>query len=54
MRKYKIELKGCDGTTEFVMELTSGQAELVEKLGKLSEETSQYGCEPTLHIKEEK
>jgi len=50
LEKYKIVLDGCDDFTEFEMELTQTEAELVDRIGILSKETSTYGCMPKLYI----
>ena len=47
---YKIWLHGCDDSTGFEMELLESELELLIKVAKLSEETSEYGCMPTMAI----
>ena len=50
MSKYKISIDGCDDSTIFDIELTPMQAKLIEKISKLSYDTSTYGCQPTLEL----
>ena len=49
-KTYKISLLGCDDTTEFDMELTDTEVELLKKVAAKSEETSEYKCMPTMDI----
>ena len=51
-QEYVITLCGCDDYTEFVMELTKEEAQLLKRVCKLSEETSTYGCMPTMTLEE--
>jgi len=50
MAAYQIQLSGCDDETTFDMDLTKGQAALLERVAALSRETSTYGCEPRMTI----
>jgi len=50
MKSYTIYLHGCDDTTEFEIELTEAQAELVRIMVDKSEEASEYGCQPVMQI----
>lgn len=52
MKTYEICLMGCDDETRFNMELTDTELELVQRICKLSEETSDYGCMPTMTCEE--
>ena len=52
-KRYVISLLGCDDSTEFAMELTEEEAALMVRVGELSEQTSQCGCQPTLCIDED-
>lgn len=47
---YKICLQGCDDYTEFVMNLSLEEAELLYRLSSLSKMYSTYGCQPILKI----
>lgn len=49
-RTYEIGLHGCDDSTLMRMELTSAESGLLRRVAKLSEETSTYGCMPTLEV----
>lgn len=51
-RSYEIKIKGCDGDTTFVMDLTSDEAELAERIAARSRQVSEYDCEPTMTITE--
>ena len=54
MNKYWIILTGCDDSTEIPIEsLTENDVCLLEKIAKLSEEISSYGCMPTLQFMSE-
>ena len=50
---YKIRLRGCDDDTEFFMDLTNQEYELVKKISEISKRTSTYDCMPTLEITQE-
>jgi len=52
MKTYKIQVIGCDATTTFSMQLSPEEFVLVERLCALCTETSTYGCEPVMYIKE--
>lgn len=54
MAEYKISLWGCDDYTQFTMELTDQEADLIKRVADKSEATSSYGCMPTLTIEEVK
>lgn len=47
---YRIRLIGCDDTTEFVMDITEDEAALIRRVAEKSDETSNYGCMPTMTI----
>lgn len=51
-KSYAIQIKGCDDDTTFVMDLTSTEAELAERIAARSRETSQFDCQPTMIITE--
>jgi hypothetical protein len=46
--KIRIVLRGCDDSTYMDMEVTEAEVEFLERLAKISTETSTYGCMPTL------
>ena len=47
---YKITLQGCDDYTEFIMNLSEEESELIYRLSTLSKMYSTYGCQPVLNI----
>ena len=47
---YKITLQGCDDYTEFIMNLSEEESELIYRLSYLSKMYSTYGCQPILKI----
>jgi hypothetical protein len=49
---YTINLNGCDGTTQFTMELNEKEKELVEKIANESRIASPYSCYPTMSLEE--
>ena len=51
-REYKICLMGCDDWTEFTVELTEDEANLLRRVSELSHKTSTYGCMPIMDIDE--
>ena len=50
MKNYTITLLGCDDITRFNMDLTNEEVDLLNRVCKLSKETSEYGCMPTMEI----
>lgn len=48
--KVQICLSGCDDYTVFEIDTTEEEYLFLEKISKLSKETSTYGCMPTLLI----
>lgn len=53
MKRYIVQLEGCDDSTNFEMVLTEAQAEVLEGLKRLSEKYSTYSCKPRLDYWEE-
>ena len=51
-KTYIITLEGCDDETVFKMDLTEGEAILLEKVAAKANETSTYGCMPRMYIEE--
>lgn len=49
---HTIKIAGCDGTTEFNIDCTSEEAELIQHISQLSKEASPYGCFPVLLLEE--
>lgn len=47
---YKITLQGCDDYTDFIMNLSEEESELIYRLSSLSKMYSTYGCQPVLNI----
>jgi hypothetical protein len=47
---YYVCLNGCDDYTEFKMEMTFQEYEFLQRVCKLSEETSTYTCMPTMTV----
>jgi hypothetical protein len=45
---YEIKLRGCDGSTRFVMDLSAKEAALLQVVAERSEKTSVFSCQPTL------
>lgn len=45
-----IRIRGCDDATDFVMQVDKEEAEVVERLARLSQENSKYNCQPTLTV----
>lgn len=51
-KTYVITLEGCDDETVFKMDLTEGEAILLEKVAAKANETSTYGCMPRMYVEE--
>ena len=49
-KTYLITLEGCDDETVFKMDLTEGEAILLEKVAAKANETSTYGCMPRMYV----
>ena len=45
-----VVLAGCDDSTTMEIAVTIEERAFLERLAKLSEETSTYGCMPVLYI----
>lgn len=48
--KYQISVNGCDATTNFEMELTDDEVEIVKRVAAKCTETSTYSCMPTIDV----
>ena len=51
-KTYIITLEGCDDETVFKMDLTEGEAILLEKVAAKANETSTYSCMPKMYVEE--
>ena len=51
-KTYVITLEGCDDETVFKMDLTEGEAILLEKVAAKANGTSTYGCMPRMYVEE--
>lgn len=49
---YTVAVVGCDDHTTFNITLTPTELETVVALAKKCNETSSYGCMPTIHVAE--
>lgn len=47
----KIELVGCDDTTEIDMCVTAQELEVLQRVSKMSREISTYCCMPIMEIR---
>lgn len=47
---YEIELRGCDDSTIFKLEMTEEEHSFLEKVAELVDKSSTYRCMPTMHI----
>ena len=47
---YKITLQGCDDYTEFIMNLSEEESDVIYRLSTLSKMYSTYCCQPVLNI----
>lgn len=50
MPKYQIRVHSCRKDTIVHMRLNSWQANVLQRLAKLTQHKSQSECEPTLHV----
>ena len=50
MKKYHIENRGCDDTTEFDIELTDEEYKTIIKLFDANNKEADYDCKPDLYI----
>jgi hypothetical protein len=50
--KCQISLRGCDDSTEFIVDITKEQIKFLKSIEEISEEVSTYGCMPTMIIEE--
>ena len=49
-KKYTISLDGCDDSTIIFEELTKEELEFLKRIQSKINETSEYGCMPTMEI----
>ena len=52
VRRWNVGLHGCDDSTIFEMDLTDEEVETLRKVAAKAEETSTYGCMPTMTVEE--
>ena len=52
VRRWNIGLHGCHDSTCFEMQLTDAEVETLRKVAAKAEETSTYGCMPTMTVEE--
>lgn len=50
--KIKVVLSGCDDSTYIEMEVTAVEFALINRIADLSDEASEYGCQPTMYAYE--
>lgn len=50
MAAVEITLSGCDDHTKFVVDLTDDETQLLERIATLSQEASDYGCQPRMIV----
>lgn len=51
-KKYRISLIGCHDNTDFEVDLTDEQLEVVKFIAKKSEEVSEFSCMPVMEVEE--
>ena len=51
-KKYRISVHGCDDSTIIEKELTEDELKTIQLVAKEVTETSEYGCMPTMEVKE--
>ena len=49
---YTVSVNGCDDSTIFDVWLTQEEYKIVKNLCFMCTEASEYGCQPTMDIKE--
>ena len=54
MKRYKVSVDGCDDSTIVEMELNELELDFLKRFSKLVNETSTYGCMPTIELEEVK
>ncbi|MGH3834160.1 MAG: hypothetical protein ACRDSF_00430 [Pseudonocardiaceae bacterium] len=52
MTLTRITLSGCDDSTKVDIELTDDERALVQRIGQLTKERSEYDCQPTMHVED--
>jgi hypothetical protein len=53
-KRIYIRVRGCDDTTQFFIDLTEQEIELIKRLAAITEKISTYGCMPTIAVDENK
>lgn len=51
-RPYTITVQGCDGSTEITVYLANHAAVLLQEVARQITEASEYGCMPTMSVRE--
>ena len=51
-KKYRISVHGCDDSTIIEKELTEDELKTIQSVAAEVTETSEYGCMPTMEVKE--
>lgn len=51
-KNIRIDIIGCDDSTIFDITVSEDELVFLEKLCKLSKETSEYGCQPIIEFEE--
>lgn len=54
MKKVKVNIIGCDDTTIFNLSVNESEFKFLEKISKISINTSQYDCQPVIEFEEVK
>ena len=54
MKRYKVSVDGCDDSTVVEMKLNELELDFLKRFSKLVNETSTYGCMPTIDLEEVK
>ena len=50
---HVVSIRGCDGRTEFLLDLTEAEAAAIQRVCEKSREVSTYGCEPVIVCQEQ-
>ena len=52
VKKYKIQVIGCDDSTDVDIELDIHEFRLIDRIARLITDKSTYRCEPTMQVYE--
>ena len=50
-QKCFVSIDGCDDSTQFEIDLSESEYEFLKRIAEISEETSTYGCMPTMTVR---